>query len=185
MGGGLSVKASLRRWVSFQTRRFGLRFLSTSLGFISRLIRKCQCVLEAASLHGAAPFRVKAGAVSGLSVRSANVKSWSKLNRRGIATALAGTVQGWRSLRKLVVKVLGERPNFRCAPFLAANRRGNPNLSGTVCRTALACLGRRSHVRISGGTEWAPPAVPAQRLGVAHVPGTACRLVVTLARSTW
>ena len=26
----------------------------------------------------------------------------------------------------------------------AANRRGNPNLSGTVCRTALACLGRRS-----------------------------------------
>jgi hypothetical protein len=43
---------------------------------------------------------------------------------------------------------------FRDA-VLAANRRGNPNSSETVCRTALACLGRRSHVRISGGTEWA------------------------------
>jgi hypothetical protein len=87
------------------------------------------------------------------------------------SAALAGTVEGWRSLSNRSSRYCGEHPNFRCAPFLAANRRGNPNLSGTVCRTALACVGRRSHVRISGGTEWAASSLaPQPRLGVAHVP---------------
>ena len=85
-----------------------------------------------------------------------------------------------------VAKVLKERPNFRGAPFLATNRRGNavnrrgnPNSFGTVCRTALACLGRRY---FWGGLQPSQP--PAQRLGVAHLPGTPAA-VVTLARSTW
>jgi len=74
----------------------------------------------------------------------------------------AGTVEGWRSLRNRSSRYCGERPNFRCAPFLAtnrrgnaANRRGNPNLSGTVCKDCVSLAGRRSHIRISGGTEWA------------------------------
>jgi hypothetical protein len=47
----------------FLTRRLGVRFLSKSLGFLCQPIRKRQYVLETASLHGATPFRVKAGAV--------------------------------------------------------------------------------------------------------------------------
>jgi hypothetical protein len=49
---------------------------------------------------------------------------------------------------------------------LAANRRGViRTCPGTVCRTALACLGRRSHVRISGGTEWAASSLHAPQPG--------------------
>jgi hypothetical protein len=89
MSGGLSLAGLSEKVVSFLTRRFGVRFLSKSLGFLRQPIRKRQCVLETASLHGAAPFRVKG---HGLSLRSPKVKSCSKLNRRGIAIALAGTV---------------------------------------------------------------------------------------------
>jgi hypothetical protein len=78
MSGGLSLTGLSEKVVSFLTRRFGVRFLSKSLGFLCQPIRKRQCVLETASLHGAAPFRVKG---DGLSLRSPNVKSWSKLNR--------------------------------------------------------------------------------------------------------
>ena len=66
-------------------------------------------------------------------------RHWQR-GRGDAVRALAGTVEGWRTLRNRSSGYCGERPNFRCAPFLAANRRGNPNLSGTVCRTALACL---------------------------------------------
>jgi len=60
MSGGLSLTGLSEKVVSFLTRRLGVRFLSKSLGFLCQPIRKCQCVLETASLHGAAPFRVKA-----------------------------------------------------------------------------------------------------------------------------
>jgi hypothetical protein len=59
---------------------------------------------------------------------------------RGDARATAAGDRRPSATAAMVARYCGERPNFRCAPLLAANRRGNPNLSGTACMTALACL---------------------------------------------
>jgi len=54
-------------------------------------------------------------------------------------------------------------------------RRGNPNLSGTVCRTALACLTVGHMSVFPAARNGRPPALQpsspsSPRLGVAHVP---------------
>jgi hypothetical protein len=60
--------------VSFLARRFGLRFLSKSLGFVCQPIRKRQGVFETASLHGRCSVPCEVA-----SMPSPNGKGWSKL----------------------------------------------------------------------------------------------------------
>jgi hypothetical protein len=58
MSGGVCLTGLSYKHVPFRSRRFGLGFLSESLGFLRQPIRKGQRVLEMASLHGAAPHQL-------------------------------------------------------------------------------------------------------------------------------
>ena len=83
------------------------------------------------------------------------------------------------SLRNARQGIVESAPTFAALPFLAANRRGNPNLCGTVYRTALACLTVGHMSVFPAARNGRPPAYqpPAYRLGVAHEPWTPAAVV--------
>ena len=97
---------------------------------------------------------------------------FSPPTRRRVAVTLAGTVERRRTLRNARQGIVESAPTFAALRSSQQTEGGNPKLSETVCRIALACLTVGHMSVFPAARNGRPPAYqpPSPRLGVAHVP---------------